>query len=115
MATCSPSRTALLTGRHATTTHVWDLFSYFRNVTGNLTTIPQYFKEAGYLTAGMGKIFHPGDASGAIPSAGTYACPLCRGADDADYSWTEPYFHGKPPIDTDKSHLPKSFIGRLQP
>ena len=27
MATCSPSRTALLTGRHATTTHVWDLFS----------------------------------------------------------------------------------------
>jgi hypothetical protein len=54
MATCSPSRTALLTGRHATSTHVWDLFSYFRDITGNFTTIPQYFKEqAGYSTYGM--------------------------------------------------------------
>ena len=64
MATCSPSRTALLTGRHATTTHVWDLFTYFRNATGNFTTLPQFFKERGYSTHGMGKIYHPGGASG---------------------------------------------------
>lgn len=102
VATCSPSRTALLTGRHATATHVWDLFSYFRNITGNFTTIPQHFKESGYMTAGMGKIFHPGAASGALPH-GAYKCPACRGPDDADYSWSEPYFHGKPPVDTDNS------------
>ena len=58
MATCSPSRTAMLTGRHTSATHVWDLYSYFRNVTGNWTTLPQYFKDFhGYKTYGMGKIF----------------------------------------------------------
>ena len=36
----------------------------------------------------MGKIFHPGEASGGG------SCKMCRGADDADYSWTEEYFHG---------------------
>ena len=72
-------------------------------MTGNFTTIPQYFKEAGYLTAGMGKIFHQGAASGGKPH-GQYSCPMCRGPDDADYSWSEPYFHGRPPIDSDNSH-----------
>jgi iduronate 2-sulfatase len=93
MATCSPSRTALLTSRHISATHVWDLKNYFRDVTGNFTTLPQYFKERGYQTAGMGKIFHPGEASG-----GTN-CSMCTGADDNLYSWTDPYFHGKDPVD----------------
>ena len=94
MATCSPSRTAFLTGRHVGRTHVWDLYSYFRNVTeGNFTTIPQYFKERGYVTQGAGKIFHPGSASGGG------SCSVCRGSDDATYSWSEPYFHGTNPID----------------
>ena len=84
MATCSPSRTALLTGRHATTTHIWDLYSYFRNATGNFTTLPQHFKNRGYMTAGMGKIFHPGVASGGG------SCELCTGQDDGTWSWTEP-------------------------
>jgi iduronate 2-sulfatase len=93
MATCSPSRTAMLTGRHTSATHVWDLYSYFRNTTGNWTTLPQYFKDFhGYKTYGMGKIFHPGVASGALQKGET--CPLCRGADDGTYSWSEPYFHG---------------------
>lgn len=56
MATCSPSRTAMLTGRHVGRTHVWDLYSYFRNVTGNFTTIPQFFKERDYKTKGMGNL-----------------------------------------------------------
>ena len=62
-AVCSPSRTSLLTGRRPDTTHVYDLVSYFRKVGGNYTTLPQYFKKYGYLSAGMGKIFHPGPAT----------------------------------------------------
>lgn len=77
-AICSPSRTSLLTGRRPDTTHVYDLHSYFRKVGGNFTTLPEYFKQNGYITAGMGKIFHPGHASG----------------HDDPVSWTEPYFHG---------------------
>ena len=80
-AVCSPTRASLLTGRRPDTTHVHDLIQYWRNVGGNFTTIPQYFKENGYITAGMGKIFHPGGASG----------------HDDPISWTEPYFHGKAP------------------
>ena len=60
---CSPSRTSLLTGRRPDTTHVYDLTSYWREVGGNYTTLPQYFKNHGYTTVGMGKIFHNGAAS----------------------------------------------------
>ena len=100
MATCGPSRASILTGRHPSTTRVWDTKSYWRNVSGNFTTIPQYFKEQGYMTVGMGKIFHGGEASGAVPQPPSCQnmwscrnqCLACRGTNDGNYSWTEPYF-----------------------
>ncbi len=55
---CNPSRSSLLTGRRPDTTHVYDLKMKFRQVGGNFTTIPQYFKESGYHTFGIGKVFH---------------------------------------------------------
>ena len=55
---CNPSRSSLLTGRRPDTTHVYDLKTNFREVGGNFTTIPQYFKENGYHTFGIGKVFH---------------------------------------------------------
>ncbi|KAL4232297.1 hypothetical protein ACF0H5_009868 [Mactra antiquata] len=76
-AVCSPSRTSLLTGRRPDTTHIYDLVHYFRDLGGNFTTIPQYFKENGYISAGMGKIFHPGSASN----------------HDDPISWSIPYYH----------------------
>ena len=78
-AVCSPSRTSLLTGRRPDTTHVYDLIHYFRKVGGNFTTLPEYFKQNGYVSVGMGKIFHPGPASGF----------------DDPISWSLPYFHAK--------------------
>ena len=75
-AVCSPSRTSVLTGRRPDTTRVYDLDTYWRNAGGNFTTIPQYFKENGYTSIGMGKIYHPGAASG-------YDDPL---------SWSTEYF-----------------------
>ena len=62
-AICSPSRTSILTGRRPDTTHVLDLQTYWRDTGGNFTTIPQYFKENGYYSVSLGKIFHPGYAS----------------------------------------------------
>ena len=38
----------------------------------------------------MGKIFHSGTASGLVDDPSS--CATCRGENDADYSWTEPYF-----------------------
>ena len=85
VAVCSPSRACLLTGRRPDTNHVWRIADdeYWRNYT-NATTIPQYFKENGYVSIGMGKIFHPGAPSG---------------NDDKAYSWSLPYFHSAVSID----------------
>ena len=78
IALCSPSRTSLLTGRRPDTTHVYDLVKYFRTESGRFVTIPEYFKQNGYVTVGIGKIFHSGSASG---------------NNDDVASWSEPYYH----------------------
>jgi len=63
-AVCSPSRTSVLFGRRPDTTKVWNLYDNAREVgCANCMTIPGLFKEAGYYTIGMGKIFHDGHAS----------------------------------------------------
>jgi iduronate 2-sulfatase len=87
---CSPSRTSLLTGRYPDTTHITDLWHYFRDVGCNVTTLPQAFKRAGYAVAGGGKIFHPGHASGAGDYPGGGGCPGCNGYNDPP-SW-DAYF-----------------------
>ena len=62
-AVCSPSRTSFLTGRRPDTTRIFDLVNYFRHLAGNYTTLPQHFKNNGYITQSVGKIFHPGGYS----------------------------------------------------
>jgi len=58
-AVCSPSRTSMLTSRRPDTTHVINLDAYFRSVGANVTTMPQLFKQNGYRSINIGKIFHP--------------------------------------------------------
>lgn len=59
-AVCSPSRTSLLTGRRPDTTKVYDLQTHFRIHLPEGVTLPQHFKQQGYHTQSMGKIFHGG-------------------------------------------------------
>ena len=57
---CGPARSAILTGRRADSTHCWSLSGtkeYWRDYLPNAYSLPQYFKENGYLTLGMGKFF----------------------------------------------------------
>ncbi|XP_076446233.1 iduronate 2-sulfatase-like [Babylonia areolata] len=90
IALCSPSRTSFLTGRRPETTRVFDLHTYFRKVAGNFTTLPEYFKQHGYLAQGVGKIYHPGEASG--------------NTDDFPYSWSAETYLGDNPFN---SHMRK--------
>ena len=55
---CAPSRQSLLTSRRPDTVKCYGFDTHWREVAGNFTSLPQYFKENGYITVGMGKIFH---------------------------------------------------------
>jgi len=57
---CNPSRSSMLNGRYPTQTGVLDNQVHFRNNHPDWITLPQYFKEHGYVTLYAGKIFHGG-------------------------------------------------------
>jgi len=82
-AVCSPSRTSLMTGRRPDTTKVYDLQTHFRLHIPDVITIPQYFKQHGYHTQALGKIYHgltfddpdSWSVKSWFPKAGMYAKP----------------------------------------
>jgi len=57
---CSPSRSSLMTGRTPDVTRVYDLQTHFREILPGVVTLPQLFKQQGYFTARVGKIYHYG-------------------------------------------------------
>ncbi|RZC42461.1 iduronate 2-sulfatase [Asbolus verrucosus] len=83
-ALCAPSRNSLLTSRRPDSLRLYDFYSYWRDAAGNFTTLPQHFKENGYYTQSIGKIFHPGISS--------------NFTDDSPYSWSGKPFHPKTEI-----------------
>jgi len=58
LAVCNPSRLSLMTGRRPDTIHVWDLATHFRKARPDIVTLPQHFKDHGYHTQSIGKIYH---------------------------------------------------------
>jgi iduronate 2-sulfatase len=57
---CNPSRVSMLTGRYPKTTGVLGNRDEFRNSHPEWITLPQWFKQQGYVTGETGKIFHGG-------------------------------------------------------
>lgn len=56
-AVCAPTRASLLTGQRPDYTRVWDLKTQIRDVNPGILTLPQYLKQNGYVTTGIGKVF----------------------------------------------------------
>ena len=56
-AVCAPTRASLLTGQRPDYTRIWDLKTQIRDMVPNIVTLPQYFRENGYVTATIGKMF----------------------------------------------------------
>jgi iduronate 2-sulfatase len=77
-ALCAPSRNSMLTSRRPDSIMTYNFQHYWRSFAGNYTTLPQYFKENGYRTESIGKIFHHG--------------PSSNKTDDFPYSWSNPTY-----------------------
>lgn len=58
MALCGPSRASLLTGQYPEKTKVFNVQTDFRTALPNVVTLPQFFKQKGYQTTGLYKVFH---------------------------------------------------------
>ena len=54
---CAPSRSAIFTGRHASTTGCYTTQVYFQN-NPDIVPLQKLFHDAGYATYGAGKLFH---------------------------------------------------------
>jgi len=91
-AVCSPSRSSLMTGARPDSTKVWDLVTHFRAAMPNVVTLPQHFKQHGYLVQGMGKIFD--------------------GGYDDEPSWSVPWQTPDAPTYTVNTKPPKSAKGK---
>ncbi|SFB90443.1 iduronate 2-sulfatase [Parapedobacter composti] len=59
-AVCAPSRYNLMLGSRSTSTGIYDFGRDFRDYYPDAVTLPQYFKQHGYHTESMGKVFHIG-------------------------------------------------------
>ena len=58
-AVCGPARASLMTGKRPDYTKVRDLKTKMRDMVPDIVTIPQFFRDNGYTTVGLGKIFDP--------------------------------------------------------
>ncbi|MBI5693587.1 MAG: sulfatase [Verrucomicrobia bacterium] len=57
-AVCNPSRSSLLTGLRPDTLGLWNNGTHFRELKPDVVTLPLHFKQQGYTTRCVGKIFH---------------------------------------------------------
>lgn len=99
-AVCGPSRASLLTGLRPDTTKVWDLKTRIRSVLPDVVTLPQHFKDNGYVTVGIGKIFDPRSVNGQVQ--------------DDPKSWSRPYGKVDENPDSQMGFLDKEFVERAK-
>eukprot|EP00041_Stephanoeca_diplocostata_P039278 m.1606957 g.1606957 ORF g.1606957 m.1606957 type:complete len:672 (+) comp25361_c0_seq28:3645-5660(+) len=59
---CAPSRNSFMSGRRPDATKVYNFNNHFReqDVGSEWASLPEHFKQNGYLVTGAGKLFHPG-------------------------------------------------------
>ncbi len=70
-AVCAPSRFTLMLGSHSTSTGLYDLGSNLRRAFPDAVTMPQHFKNHGYQTLSIGKVFHVGHGNEGDPNSFT--------------------------------------------
>lgn len=57
-AVCAPSRSSLMSGCRPDTTKIYDLATPLRKAMPKVLSLPQHFKNSGYRSVSLGKIYH---------------------------------------------------------
>lgn len=83
-AVCGPTRASLMTGMRPDHTKVWDLKTKMRDMNPDIVTLPQYLASKGYVTSGIGKIYHPSCAD-KQSDAPSWTIPFLK-AEASDYA-----------------------------
>ncbi len=96
-AVCAPSRISIMTGARPDTTTVYDLNTPLRKAMPDVLSLPEHFKNHGYETLSIGKIYH-------------------HSRDDAQGWTTEPYRAGTFPKGAWKGrgYLSKEAIAQME-
>lgn len=68
-AVCAPSRINLMTGTRSTSTGIYHFGMDLRDYIPNAVTLPERFKQAGYHTEAIGKVYHVGHGSNDDPAS----------------------------------------------
>jgi len=92
--TCSPTRSALMTGRYSTRTGVWHTIMGRSLLAADETTVADVFKASGYATGIFGK-WHLGDNYPFRPQDRGFAETLCHGGGGVGQTpdwWGNDYF-----------------------
>ncbi|ELT96672.1 hypothetical protein CAPTEDRAFT_144178 [Capitella teleta] len=85
---CSASRTSMFVGRRPDSTHVYDGVPWLRDILGEtIITLPQYFKQNGYRTYGLGKSYCPGYGSDNDETKSWDVMWKIGAEDDEESSW----------------------------
>jgi uncharacterized sulfatase len=82
-ALCAPSRWSFLSGLRADTTRIFEFKTLLRERIPDVVFLPQLFRQNGYFTAGMGKVFHDMRQSDAKISWDVYQDKMGNDAQEA--------------------------------
>ena len=83
MASCGPSRAAVMTGCRPDTNGVQDLTTSYREALPNLVVLPELFRKNGWFTAALGKVQHgppTGPLAGKLDDPRAWSVPCWRPA-----------------------------------
>ncbi len=69
---CGPSRASIMTGLRPSTTGIYGMIgdNEIKGVLPDVTLLPEYFKQNGYYTMGIGKLFHQHAPDGVFEESG---------------------------------------------
>ena len=102
-AICSASRNSLLSGRVPDKTRVWNFLNDFREtLSATAITLPQFFRQHGYVAVGHGKLYHPGRPANNDMPYSWDAYP--SGSTNSDCTGSPPHPHPEKEEENERSH-----------